>query len=149
MELCDSATILRGGRVTGNVDPRQESASSLARMMIGKELPVVEHGEADAAGEDRLVVAGLTRRADDPFGTDLEDIHLAVRSGEIVGIAGVSGNGQRAPRRRGRNRPHRCRSKCRPSRHGCAGRLAPGSRSTPRRRALAPPARPPAPAPPP
>ncbi len=94
MELCDSATILRGGRVTGNVDPRHESASSLARMMIGKELPVVEHGEVDAAGEDRLVVAGLSRRADDPFGTDLEDIHLAVRSGEIVGIAGVSGNGQ-------------------------------------------------------
>ena len=93
-ELCDSATILRGGRVTGTVDPRDESASSLARMMIGKELPVFAHGEPDEGGEERLVVAGLSRRADNQFGTDLDDIHLSVRSGEIVGIAGISGNGQ-------------------------------------------------------
>jgi len=43
----------------------------------------------------RLRLAGLSHASDVPFGTDLEDIHLDVRSGEIVGIAGVSGNGQR------------------------------------------------------
>lgn len=93
--LCETATILRGGRVTGDADPRAETAESLARMMIGKELPVCEHPEPSEGGEERLVVAGLTRAATDQFGTDLEDIRLTVRSGEIVGIAGVSGNGQR------------------------------------------------------
>jgi simple sugar transport system ATP-binding protein len=66
----------------------------MARMMIGKDLPVCEHAEAAAGGEARLVVAGLSHKSDDPFGTDLEDVHLAVHAGEIVGIAGVSGNGQ-------------------------------------------------------
>ncbi len=41
-----------------------------------------------------LRLAGLSHASDDPFGTDLKDLHLEVRSGEIVGIAGVSGNGQ-------------------------------------------------------
>ncbi len=93
-ELCDTATILRGGRVTGNADPRSESASSLARMMIGKDLPVCEHVDAQSTGEERLVVKALSRRTTDQFGTDLTDIDLTVRSGEIVGIAGISGNGQ-------------------------------------------------------
>src|SRR5436305_1499851 len=45
-------------------------------------------------GEPRLILAGLNRESPDPFGTDLKDMHLTVHSGEIVGIAGVSGNGQ-------------------------------------------------------
>jgi simple sugar transport system ATP-binding protein len=93
--LCHRATVLRGGKVTGVCDPRQETPSSMARMMIGRDLPVCEHPPAAAGGEDRLVIAGLSLASDDPFGTDLEDIHLAVRGGEIVGIAGVSGNGQK------------------------------------------------------
>jgi ABC-type uncharacterized transport system ATPase subunit len=92
--LCTGATVLRGGKVTGTCDPRNETASSMARMMIGKDLPVCEHAEATAGGEPRLVIAGLSHKSDDPFGTDLEDVHLTVHSGEIVGIAGVSGNGQ-------------------------------------------------------
>ncbi len=94
-ELCETATILRAGRVSGNADPRVESTSSLARMMIGRELPVCEHSEPVQGGEEALVVAGLSRRASDQFGTDLVDIRLRVNAGEIVGIAGVSGNGQR------------------------------------------------------
>ena len=93
-ELCDTATILRGGKVTGEAKPREESASSLARMMIGKDLPICEHPEPSEGGEPRLVVTGLSRPASDQFGTDLDDIDLTVHSGEIVGIAGVSGNGQ-------------------------------------------------------
>ena len=92
--LCDTATILRGGKVTGEAKPRDESASSLARMMIGKDLPICEHPEPSEGGEPRLVVNGLSRPASDQFGADLADIHLTVHSGEIVGIAGVSGNGQ-------------------------------------------------------
>ena len=92
--LCQSATVLRGGRVTADCDPRHETPKSLAEMMIGAELPVCSHSEAAADGEPCLEVDGLSLASDDPFGTDLIEIHLGVRSGEIVGIAGVAGNGQ-------------------------------------------------------
>jgi len=91
--LCHKATVLRSGRVTGECDPRRESASSLARMMIGSDLPHPRHREAHA-GDVALVVSDLSLPADDPFGTSLAKINLCVREGEIVGIAGVSGNGQ-------------------------------------------------------
>ena len=93
-ELCHTATVLRGGKVTGECIPAQETPASMARLMIGKDLPHCEHGTAKADGELRLRLAGLSHASDDPFGTDLRDIHLDVRAGEIVGIAGVSGNGQ-------------------------------------------------------
>ncbi|MFO1325364.1 MAG: ABC transporter ATP-binding protein [Burkholderiales bacterium] len=92
--LCHKATVLRGGRVTGDCDPRRESSSSLARMMIGGDLPHPRHRDANI-GADALVVRGLTLAADDPFGTPLVHVDLTVRAGEIVGIAGVSGNGQK------------------------------------------------------
>ncbi|HEX4883472.1 MAG TPA: ABC transporter ATP-binding protein [Casimicrobiaceae bacterium] len=92
--LCQKATVLRAGRVTGTCDPREESSQSLARMMIGSDLPHPRHG-APQAGAERLVIDHLTLPADDPFGTTLHGISLAVHAGEIVGIAGVSGNGQK------------------------------------------------------
>ena len=92
--LCHRATVLSGGKVTGECDPRQESAAALARMMIGSDLPHPRHRDANARGDGALVVSHLTLFADDPFGTTLHDVNLAVRAGEIVGIAGVSGNGQ-------------------------------------------------------
>ena len=93
-ELCHTATVLRAGKVTGTCMPSQETPKSMARMMIGKDLPVPQHGAPAEGGEVRLRLAGLSHASDDPFGIDLKDIHLEVRSGEIVGIAGVSGNGQ-------------------------------------------------------
>ena len=92
-ELCTNATVLRSGRVTGHCDPRKETPASMARMMIGKDLPHPQHG-APRIGAARLILAGLNRKSPDPFGTDLKNLHLTVHSGEIVGIAGVSGNGQ-------------------------------------------------------
>jgi simple sugar transport system ATP-binding protein len=93
-ELCHTATVLRDGKVTGTCVPTRETPRSMARMMIGRDLPVPQHGAPLAHGDIRLKLAGLSHASDDPFGTDLKDIHLEVRSGEIVGIAGVSGNGQ-------------------------------------------------------
>ena len=93
--LCHKATVMRNGRVTGSMDPATTSAASLARLMIGRELPVCERPARVADGEVRLSIDGLSRRADDPFGTDLHDINLSVHAGEIVGIAGISGNGQK------------------------------------------------------
>lgn len=93
-ELCDTATVLRGGKVTGTANPKLESSKSLAEMMIGKELPSYKRASQRQVGEPRLVVNDLSRSTDDPFGTTLEHIQLSVDAGEIVGIAGVSGNGQ-------------------------------------------------------
>jgi general nucleoside transport system ATP-binding protein len=93
--LCHRATILRGGRVVGECDPRQESTKSLARMMVGADLPPPTRPAAARASGDALVIDGLTLSSDDPFGTRLEDIRLTVAGGEIVGIAGVAGNGQK------------------------------------------------------
>ncbi len=92
--LCQRATVLRAGRVSGTCDPRQESESSLARMMIGVDLPHPQHRKPSMRGDGELLVNRLSLKADDPFGTDLVDVELAVRGGQIIGIAGVSGNGQ-------------------------------------------------------
>jgi simple sugar transport system ATP-binding protein len=93
-ELCDAATVLRGGRVTGTAKPKQETAHSLARMMIGSDLPEC-HLQPREPGEARLELNRLTIKSIDPFGTSLRGIDLKVHGGEIVGIAGVSGNGQK------------------------------------------------------
>ena len=93
--LCHTATVLRAGRVTGTCVPAQETPQSMARMMIGKDLPVPRHGAPAEGGAVRLRLAGLSQASGDPFGTDLENVHLEVQAGEIVGIAGVSGNGQK------------------------------------------------------
>jgi simple sugar transport system ATP-binding protein len=91
--LCTACTVLRAGRVTGVVDPRRESAASLSRLMIGAEPPQLTH-RAPHTGEVALAVQGMSLPRQDQFGVNLEAIDLAVHSGEIVGIAGVSGNGQ-------------------------------------------------------
>ncbi|HSI47600.1 MAG TPA: ABC transporter ATP-binding protein [Ideonella sp.] len=91
--LCHHCTVLRGGKVTGEVDPTQETNASLSRLMIGAEPPQLRH-ETRAAGNVVMAVKGLSLPQRDPFGTTLKDIAFDVKAGEIVGVAGVSGNGQ-------------------------------------------------------
>jgi len=92
-ELCHNCTVLRGGKVTGMVDPRTVDNAGLSRLMIGAEPPQLQH-KASKAGEAVLAVKGLSIAKLDQFGTTLSDIGFEVRAGEIVGVAGVSGNGQ-------------------------------------------------------
>ncbi|WP_295805981.1 ABC transporter ATP-binding protein [uncultured Nitratireductor sp.] len=93
--LCDRATVLRHGRVVSHCDPRRETAASLARMMVGDEVDTVKRvGSVDASGQSLLEVKGLSRPAANPFAVSLREISLSVRAGEVVGIAGVAGNGQ-------------------------------------------------------
>ncbi|WP_093286870.1 ABC transporter ATP-binding protein [Solimonas aquatica] len=93
-ELCDTATVLRGGKLSGKAIPAQESNESLARLMVGSELKECQLKPREP-GDIQLELTNLTLPSRDPFGTVLKDINLRVREGEIVGIAGVSGNGQK------------------------------------------------------
>ncbi|MDP3245899.1 MAG: ABC transporter ATP-binding protein [Polaromonas sp.] len=92
--LCTACTVLRGGKVTGVCDPREETNASLSRLMIGAEPPALEHREV-SLGATVLEVRDLSLEREDQFGVDLQQIALQVRAGEVVGIAGVSGNGQK------------------------------------------------------
>ncbi|MBN9428958.1 MAG: ABC transporter ATP-binding protein [Burkholderiales bacterium] len=92
--LCDVATVLRDGRVSGRCVPAQETPASMARMMIGRDLPVCVHGPSQPQTPAQLRVRDLSLPSDEPFGVDLQSVSLEVFGGEIVGIAGVSGNGQ-------------------------------------------------------
>jgi general nucleoside transport system ATP-binding protein len=93
-ELCTACTVLRAGKVTGVCNPKQETNASLSRMMIGAEPPLLEH-HACKAGSTTMVVKNLSLERDDQYGVDLHEINLQVCKGEVVGIAGVSGNGQK------------------------------------------------------
>jgi simple sugar transport system ATP-binding protein len=91
--LCHNCTVLRGGRVAGVVDPTQQSEASLSRLMIGEQPPELEHRHS-THGALALQVQGLTLQSEEQFGTDLHDVNLSLYSGEIIGIAGISGSGQ-------------------------------------------------------
>jgi simple sugar transport system ATP-binding protein len=92
--LCDTATILRLGKKVATCNPRQETAASLARMMVGAEIGEVKAAAKRGAMVPRLLIQKLSLEPGDPHGTRLKEISLEVRGGEIVGIAGVAGNGQ-------------------------------------------------------
>ncbi|MEM6940095.1 MAG: ABC transporter ATP-binding protein [Pseudomonadota bacterium] len=92
--ICSHATILRGGRVTGDVTPRDFDAGQLATMMIGREMPELAPAKEMDQGPRQLEISALSVPTEDPFGVTLENVSLHVRAGEILGIAGVSGNGQ-------------------------------------------------------
>ena len=92
--LCDRATILRGGRVVAECDPRQESPKSMAQTMIGAELRTLSRRKARGGTRIRLDVRDLNQPAGHAFGVALKGVTFGVREGEIFGIAGVAGNGQ-------------------------------------------------------
>ncbi len=97
--LCDAATILRLGRVVAHCDPKAETARSMAEMMVGDEIAWVERKGTSAetgaeTGPVRLKVDHLNLPAASEFGISLKDLSLEVRGGEVVGIAGVAGEGQ-------------------------------------------------------
>ncbi|WP_374255229.1 ABC transporter ATP-binding protein [Aquabacterium sp.] len=93
--LCHHCTVMRGGKVTGEVDPTQETNASLSRLMIGAEPPEL-HRAAPVLGAVALSVRNLDVARNNPFGVDLKGVSFELRAGEILGIAGVSGNGQQA-----------------------------------------------------
>jgi general nucleoside transport system ATP-binding protein len=92
--LCHTATVMRQARVVATADPQAASADTLARMMIGRSLPHAQRPPTSAEGRELLVVDDLSTAPAETHDVPLDHVTLRVRAGEIVGIAGVSGNGQ-------------------------------------------------------
>ncbi len=94
MDISDRVTVLRNGRVVGEVAKRDTSKQDLARMMVGREVVTSWQKKPVQSGEPVLRLDGLAVN-DDRGLPAVRSFSLAVRAGEIVGVAGVSGNGQR------------------------------------------------------
>ncbi len=92
-ELCDRATVLRGGKVAGICNPRTESARSMAEMMVGSALKTPSR-RSGKSGETVLSIDSLSTASESQFGAGLKEVFLEVRAGELLGIGGVAGNGQ-------------------------------------------------------
>ena len=92
--LCDTATILRGGKVVATCDPKRETSRSMAEMMIGANLKEIAKPAGRVFGPPKLEAQGLSLPKPTEFGVALKDVSLVVRAGEIFGVAGVAGNGQ-------------------------------------------------------
>jgi general nucleoside transport system ATP-binding protein len=92
--LCRSATILRAGRVVASIDPRARSAREIAALMVGTEVGDVRTGTPHVPKGEMLKVDNLSMPPRSVHGQTLHGIRLTAHAGEIVGIAGVAGNGQ-------------------------------------------------------
>jgi simple sugar transport system ATP-binding protein len=94
MAFADEVTILRRGKLAGTGRVSELTPDAMARMMIGAEELTVQPGRAGEFGIPRLHITRLNA-LDDAGQPALRDVSLTIRGGEIVGVAGVSGNGQR------------------------------------------------------
>ena len=92
--LCSAATIMRAGRTVALCAPAEKTVRELAELMISAELRTAAPRHRPAPTAPRLVLDRLTIRSPHPFGTDLRDVSLTLRGGDIIGIAGIAGNGQ-------------------------------------------------------
>ena len=95
MAVADRVTVLRGGRVIATVPIGEATVESLAAMMVGRDVELERRQErSSSVGEVLLRAEGLTAAGDRGFDA-LRDVSLEVRAGEVLGVAGVAGNGQR------------------------------------------------------
>lgn len=92
--ISDRVTVLRQGRVTGSLPTRQATPRLLSTMMVGREVSLERLGPP-AVGRDPVLVLEEVRCLTDRRTPGLRGVSLTVRGGEIVGVAGVDGNGQR------------------------------------------------------
>ncbi|MFQ5856428.1 MAG: ABC transporter ATP-binding protein [Anaerolineae bacterium] len=93
MHACQRATVLRRGEVTGTVEIASSSEAEIARLMVGREVQIVKRRPKAEFGPDKLLVDDLYAR-DDRGLPAVRGISFSVRQGEVVGLAGVEGNGQ-------------------------------------------------------
>jgi len=93
LEVADSITVIRGGHTVSTVKPADVTARQLAELMVGSDLPTPETRESTVTEDVVLSVRGLGVRLGERWA--LEAVSFDIHHGEVVGIAGVEGNGQR------------------------------------------------------
>ncbi len=94
MEICDRMSVMRDGKMIGTVERADTDTRRLANMMVGREVLLRVDKEPSEPGEVRLEAKGLKLRHPVKHKPVLDDVDLVVRAGEIVGVAGIEGNGQ-------------------------------------------------------
>ena len=94
LSVADDITVIRAGTTVATRKPAEVTARELAELMVGSELPTPETRESTVTDEVVLDVAGLSYTPPGSQRPDLDDVSITVHRGEIVGIAGVEGNGQ-------------------------------------------------------
>jgi ABC-type uncharacterized transport system ATPase subunit len=92
--IADTVTVIRRGTTVGTADPKTITSRQLAEMMVGSELPSPETRESTVTDRAVLRLTGLTLGAEGSDRNALDDVTFTVRAGEVLGIAGVEGNGQ-------------------------------------------------------
>jgi general nucleoside transport system ATP-binding protein len=93
LAIADRITVLRRGRVVGTADPKQATDQQLAALMVGREVLLMVDKDPAKPGSEVLEVQDL-RVLDDRRTLAVDGLSLQVRAGEVLGIAGVQGNGQ-------------------------------------------------------
>ena len=93
LNVADRIAVLRRGQVVGEVDPKTATESQIAEMMVGRPVQLIVDKKAHAPGEVVLEVKDLSV-LDADGRTMVDSVSFSVRAGEVVGIAGVQGNGQ-------------------------------------------------------
>jgi ABC-type uncharacterized transport system ATPase subunit len=93
LSVADDVTVIRRGTTVASVDPRTTTARQLAELMVGSELPSPETRESTVTDDEVLRVEGLTLR-DETGRAVVDDVSLVIHRGEVLGLAGVEGNGQ-------------------------------------------------------
>jgi ABC-type uncharacterized transport system ATPase subunit len=93
LAIADDITVLRGGKVVGHADPKTATQEQLASMMVGRDIDLTVNKAPAKPGEPVLTMVAVTM-TDDLGRALLDNINLEVRAGEIVGVAGIQGNGQ-------------------------------------------------------
>ena len=93
LSVSDAITVMRAGRTVASVLPSDVTAHQLAELMVGSELPTPETTESTVTDIVVLSVSGLTSHHSDGR-IAVDDVSLDIHQGEIVGIAGIEGNGQ-------------------------------------------------------
>ena len=94
INLSNNVTILRSGKVIGTFETHRESPDSLGLKMLGYEVPSLNIKKFNNIKKSTFEIKNLSTNYKDPFLVDLIDINLQINKGEIMGIAGVAGNGQ-------------------------------------------------------
>lgn len=93
LEYADRITVIRRGRVVGHTTPQEADDNKLAEMMVGRAVQLERQHETHAAGDTILEVQGLHVENDQEHPV-VKDVSFSVCAGEILGVAGVQGNGQ-------------------------------------------------------